>query len=72
MIYLRHFMPQFNEDIVTTEFLQTLFCGLTFQPNSKVKKNIEFFPRGVRYGSVSAMYINISPAESVSVLETSR
>lgn len=65
-------MPKFKEDTITPEFLQTLFYGYKFQPNSKVEKKLSFFPRGVRYGSVSAMYINISPRESVSVPETSR
>lgn len=44
---------------------------LTFLPNSEVVTLGEVL-RGVQYGSVSALQINISPAESVSALDTDR
>lgn len=42
---------------------------LTFLPNSE-EETIGEVLRGVQYGSVSALQINISPAESVSALDT--
>lgn len=42
---------------------------LTFLPNFE-EETIEEVLRGVQYGSVSALQINISPAESVSALDT--
>lgn len=42
---------------------------LTFLPNFE-EETLEEVLRGVQYGSVSALQINISPAESVSALDT--
>lgn len=61
-------MPKVTEDVMTRELRQTLFVTYGSLPNSEMEKPEEF--RGGAIISVSALLINISPAESVSALVT--
>lgn len=60
-------MPKVTEDVMTRELRQTLFVTYGSLPNSEMENPEEF--RGAII-SVSALMINISPAESVSALVT--
>lgn len=60
-------MPKVTEDVMTRELRQTLFVTYGSLPNSEMEKPEEF--RGGII-SVSALLINIIPAESVSALVT--